>query len=94
MMNFETTTLQPAHDEKCVPRMLRSARGSALRAARAQAPRCAADPGSIAHSASPWVPALRCIVTGRCFASPGERCTASGTRDALLHTLSAWPRRS
>jgi len=27
--------------------MLRSALGSALRAARAQAPRCAADPGSI-----------------------------------------------
>src|SRR5712675_1845709 len=28
-----------------VPRMLRSALGSALRAARAQAPQCAADPG-------------------------------------------------
>src|SRR6266851_1550214 len=37
-------------DEECVPRMLRSAK------------RCAADPGSIVHSASPWVPALRCIV--------------------------------
>ena len=24
--------------------------------------RCAADPGSIVHSASPWVPALRCTV--------------------------------
>src|SRR6266404_7670861 len=62
MMSFETVALQPPHDEKCVPRMLRSALGSAPRAARAQAPRCAADPGSIAHSASPWVPALRCIV--------------------------------
>src|SRR5229473_5736499 len=37
-------------DEECVPRMLRSAK------------RCAADPGSLVHFASPWVPALRCIV--------------------------------
>src|SRR6266446_1909363 len=41
---------QAPQDEGCVPRMLRSAK------------RCAADPGSIVHSASPWVPALRCIV--------------------------------
>src|ERR1700730_12545922 len=31
-----------------------------------------------------WVPALRRIVTGRCCASPGERCTASGTRPFWL----------
>src|SRR5229473_7055721 len=37
-------------DDGSVPRMLRSAK------------RCAADPGSIVHSASAWVPALRCIV--------------------------------
>jgi hypothetical protein len=29
-----------------------------------------------------WVPALRSNATGRCCASPGERCTASGTRAA------------
>ena len=77
MMSFETTALQPPYDEKCVPRMLRSALRSALRAARAQAPRCAADPGSIAHSASPWVPALRCIVTGRCGACHRARVRAT-----------------
>ena len=43
---------------------------------------CAADPGSMKLS-SAWVPALRSSVTGRCYASPGERCTASGTRDVL-----------
>jgi hypothetical protein len=37
----------------CVPRMLRSALGSAHRAARAQAPRCAADPGSILPRVGP-----------------------------------------
>jgi len=39
--------------------MLRSALGSALRAARAQAPRCAADP---APSNWPWVPDQRSSV--------------------------------
>src|SRR5712691_10068691 len=52
-----------------VPRMLRSAPGSALRAARAQAPRCAADPGPIVSHGS-WL----------CGAPPKRRCTASGTR--------------
>src|ERR1700736_3229239 len=41
-------------DEECVPRMLRGAPHFAAW--------CAADPGPIVHSASPWVPALRCIV--------------------------------
>jgi hypothetical protein len=41
-------------DEGCVPRMLRSA---PLFSAW-----CAADPGSILHSALPWVPALRSSV--------------------------------
>ena len=42
------------------PRILRSALGSALRAARTQAPRCAADPGCI--NILGWVPALRSSV--------------------------------
>src|SRR6266404_1737927 len=49
---------QPCDLRADVPRMLRSALGSALRAARAQAPRCAADPGSRQYSATVWVPAL------------------------------------
>jgi hypothetical protein len=45
---------------------------------------CAADPGSIAPAGSAaWVPALRSSVTGRCYASPGARCTASGTREEI-----------
>src|SRR6266478_7995113 len=48
--SFETAALRPPQDDGSVPRMLRSAK------------RCAADPGSIVHSASAWVPALRCIV--------------------------------
>jgi mRNA-degrading endonuclease HigB of HigAB toxin-antitoxin module len=47
---------------------------------RRSAKRCAADPGPKHCPASASVPALRSIVAGRCFASPGERCTASGTR--------------
>jgi hypothetical protein len=43
--------------------------------------RCAADPEPTSQ-VSIWVPALRSNATGRCCASPGERCTASGTRAA------------
>ena len=56
-----------------VPRMLRNAK------------RCAADPGSMRYVPS-WVPALRSSVTGRCFTSPVERRTASGTRN-IRHRL-------
>ena len=50
--------------------------------------RCAADPGSIVlpHRLGSR---LCGASSGRCFASPGERCTASGTRDLLLHTPSS-----
>src|SRR5882724_8960335 len=41
--------------------MLRSATGAFTRVFDGLW-RCAADPGSIMYSASPWVPALRCIV--------------------------------
>ena len=44
-----------------MPRMLRSAISAFTRVADALW-RCAADPGSIVHSASAGVPALRCIV--------------------------------
>jgi hypothetical protein len=44
-----------------VPRMLRSAISAFTRVFDGLW-RCAADPGSIAHSASAWVPAVRCIV--------------------------------
>ena len=53
-----------------------------------RAKRCAADPGSIVlpHRLGSR---LCGASSGRCFASPGERCTASGTRDLLLHTPSS-----
>jgi len=48
------------------------------------AKRCAADPGSMVHSA---------VALGPGSAMHREvRCTASGTRDALLHTHSGWGR--
>src|SRR6266403_3028048 len=60
--------------------MLRSALGSALRAARAQAPRWAPDPGSTCM----WVPALRNSVKPD-DASHRLGCTASGTRQLQRH---------
>src|SRR5260221_10700093 len=60
--------------------MLRSALGSALRAARAQAQRCAADPGSTRM----WVPVLRSSVKPD-DASHRLGCTASGTRQLQRH---------
>src|ERR1700690_980209 len=42
--------------------------------------RCAADPGSIKTSHLFGGPGSAEQRTGRCFASSGERCTASGTR--------------
>jgi hypothetical protein len=68
------------------PGMLRSAFGSALRAARAKAPRCAASGahqigglyGSRTGGAARPNDALA-LPHGRRFASPWERCTASGT---------------
>jgi hypothetical protein len=71
----------------CVPRMLRSAISAFTRVFDALW-RCAADPGSIVLPHRP-VSRLCGASSGRCFASPGERCTASGTRDLLLHTPSS-----
>ncbi|HEX9587908.1 MAG TPA: hypothetical protein VGA15_09195 [Bradyrhizobium sp.] len=55
---FDTDIRERANRPSTAPRMLRSALGSAHRAARAQAPRCAADPGPTLP-APIWVPALR-----------------------------------
>src|SRR5882724_12804944 len=41
---------------------------------------CAADPGS-KYWLAPLGPGSAAQLTGRCFTSPGERCTASGTND-------------
>jgi len=43
---------------------------------------CAADPGSILHTASLWVPALRCIVKNAA-PRPGHAVTLSGRRHVL-----------
>ncbi len=67
-----------SRDEECVPRMLRSAISAFTRVfdALCLAAWCAADPGPILHSASPWVPALRCIVKNAA-PRPGHEMTAT-----------------
>jgi hypothetical protein len=75
--DFSTTRALSAAGTRrcvCVPRMLRSApllrRGALLIRGPCSTPPHI-GPGSAAHR------------TGRCFASPGERCAASGTRHRL-----------
>src|SRR3984893_9552600 len=65
-------------DEECVPRMLRSAPHFAAW--------CAADPGPIVHSASPWVPALRSSVKNAAPRPDTEHIASHATGMTDLHS--------
>jgi hypothetical protein len=77
--SFETALTRLLSDEECVPRMLRSAISAFTRVFDTL---CGA-----LQIRGPSFPHLKCLGPGSAEQRE-ERCTASGTREVLLHILS------